>query len=180
MTICLDIDGCLANFNDAAQQVHGVEAFEPTHWDWYKDLGLSEEAFWKPIHDLGPRFYGEFVQPYPWYREIIHLVSDADDFVFVTACSDSPHCYSGKFNWVRNQGLTQEVIICKSKHLLANEEHLLIDDNDDNIVKFRGANLFFESPAFLFPQPWNYMKDFSDQKIELLTRRLELWKKGKY
>lgn len=179
--IILDMDGVLAEFDVAACRVHGLpENTVPLRWDWYADFGISDEQFWDKIHALGDSFYGELVKPYPWVREVIDMVCDADDFVIMSSPSNHPAGYAGKKIWLDKYvpGLSpKQLIVGAQKHLLARPDRLLIDDGLHNIEAFESAG----GQAFVFPQPWNQTPGllYWVDRMEPLKYRLNKWKEDK-
>lgn len=171
--IILDLDGVLADFSSAALRAVGLPSGTvPTHWNWYHDFGITDEQFWKRIHDLGAEFYGEYVKPYPWAGDLIQAVGDADDFVVMTAPSNHPEGYAGKKIWVdKYLDLDpKQLIVGSRKELLAGPDRLLIDDGPHNLDAFKAAG----GLVLMFPQPWN---DFGAAPATLdgIRAALERW-----
>lgn len=172
--IILDLDGVLADFNSAANAVNNLPQEPATCWDWYKQHGMSTDEFWNNIHARGDSFYRDSVRPYSWWKEVVDLVTAADDFVIMTSPSNTPCGYAGKKIWVDewlNIRPTQ-LIVGARKDLLAGSDRLLIDDNLDNISMFRRAG----GHGFVFPQPWNYDHEVPN-RIERLKNYLEHWER---
>jgi len=153
--VFLDMDGVLCNFIKAAHEVHGREYIHDEYprgcWEIADHWGIPVNDFWGGI-DAKYDFW-ETLQPYPWMNELIDLARSAGEEVkLLTSPSKSPLCFYGKRAWATaNLPHDIELIICKSKKLLATPNRLLIDDGDHNVKPWRAAN----GDAILFPQPWN-------------------------
>jgi len=180
--ILLDMDGVLADFSRAASLVHGMGTARPTHWNWYKDWGITTEEFWKPIHELGGGFYKRWVQAYPWAVTVVHLVADADDFVIFSSPSDSEYGYSGKKAWIDMHIQPHfekriRIHVGTDKYLMAGPDRLLIDDFDMNIRTFRE----YGGHTVTFPQPWNSQREVEPGDLNYLRSFLHYWKhRGEY
>jgi len=153
--VFLDMDGVLCNFIAAAHAVHGRDYVHEEYprgcWEIAEHWGVTVDHFWDGI-DQHPTFWND-LHAYPWMDELIGLARKYGETVkLLTSPSRSPHCFSGKRAWCdANVPRDIELIICKSKHLLATPNRLLIDDGDHNVEPW----LYTGSPALLFPQPWN-------------------------
>lgn len=79
-------------------------------------------------------------------------------------------CMDGKKRWLLDhyQHLAGQVLFGNKKEFCANPEHLLIDDYDENIKKFREAG----GQAILFPRPWN-SNYLIQQPLDYLIQELE-------
>lgn len=64
MRIYLDMDGVLCDFVGAACKLHGRDPATVTHWNFFKDWGMTAEEFWRPIHEAGEDFWAN-LEPYP-------------------------------------------------------------------------------------------------------------------
>lgn len=168
------MDGCLGDFNKAAFRVHNRIYEEPKNWNYFEDWGLTANQFWQPIHELGPDFYGELVEPYPWLDQILDLVKSADEFVIVTTPSKSPWCYYAKRAWV-DKYIGEDVVVevVTKKHLLSKPGHLLIDDCDLNVWKFRDEMM--AGDAVTFPAPWNECHVLMHNRMGYIEEELADW-----
>ncbi len=178
--IVLDLDGVLADFTTASCVVHGKEDEAPgiDNWDFFKEWGLSGSEFWEPIHVAALSFYKDLVDPYPWMEELILAIDDADDFVILSAPSQSEWCYAGKKVWVDQHiapvlGRSPELMIGSKKHLLAGPDRLLVDDNDGNVQKFTEAG----GHTVTFPQLWNSQASLTGEaRMAYIHHALNFWK----
>lgn len=159
-TVFLDMDGVLCNFIQAAHEVHGREYVHEEYprgcWEIADHWGIPVDDFWNGINDRYD--FWETLQPYPWKDEVIELARSAGEQVkLLTSPSKSPLCYYGKRAWCdAHVPKDIELIICKSKSLLAAPTRLLIDDGDHNVGPWVQAG----GRGVLFPQPWNGNYDF--------------------
>ena len=141
--IYVDLDGVLVNCAKGCAEVHGPE--------WQKVFNLDRGAFWKPINEIGHRFWIKL----EWIdgsQELWEFLKPFNPHV-LTAGNRHHSCRFGKFIWVYGQlGLraAQQMIICnrieKSDH--AKDGVLLIDDYHKNITAWKkagGVGILFES-----------------------------------
>lgn len=174
--IFLDMDGVVVDFAGSALRLHGYDVTKtlanwPTgEWDIAKVLGLSDAAFWSKIDDAGEDWWATLPK-YPWADELIQLVSSLSQQWLFASCPSRFHgSSSGKVRWMQNEfGLHfRKYMLGEHKHLLANPDSLLIDDNEQSVTRFRSHC----GRAILFPQPWNSLGAV-DNPIELI--RAQLW-----
>lgn len=171
--IILDMDGVLANFPAAACEVHHRPSYEVTHWDFFKDWDISAAEFWQTIHEWGDDFYRDIVQPYPWLDDLLNMVRRTDEFIVMSAPSNSPNGYAAKKIWLDKYVGEVQLIVGSQKQLLARKDRLLIDDYDKNIDMFRREG----GCCLVFPQPWNCMAGQADRRLTYVEHRLEWWEK---
>lgn len=157
-TIYLDLDGPLVDFTRGAMAAHGftLPPLDIT-WNFYEQVNLSAEAFWKP---LGRDFWANL----DWTAEgklLLANLRDAvvsdDRILIVSSPCDTEGCCDGKREWVRRElgpEWVKRLVLTQSKHLLASPTKLLIDDHGDNCSKFTRAG----GHAILVPRPWNQAK----------------------
>jgi 5'(3')-deoxyribonucleotidase len=160
--IFIDLDGVLADFISAAFVVH-LSHYDPTtyprmEWSIAKVLGITEDQFWQKIDAAEPNFWPK-LSPYEWSEAIVaHAQASAERVAFLSTPSLHPSCHYGKRQWASKYFPKVELILCKSKELLAAPGRILIDDNDGNVTKWRKAG----GIGILFPQPWNSNHQFCD------------------
>lgn len=161
--IVLDMDGVLADFNAGACEVHNRPLYAPTRWAYYEDWGITEEDFWRPIKELGASFYKVCVPTCPWKQDILNIVRYYDpEFLIATANPMHAGLLAGKVGWLNHYVGPGHVMIGDSKHLLASEGRILIDDNDDNVRRFRDHG----GSAVTFPQPWNVLHSMCSKRVD--------------
>lgn len=163
----VDLDGVLADFHSAAYRAHGQVFDEATYpatvWNTWEVLGLESDAeFWRGI-DFNHNFW-HTLSPLPWLRRVVALAHELADVVKVaTSPSRSPLCFSGKRMWhLQHLGHDVELILCKSKYLLAAPDRVLIDDADHNCEAFYAAG----GETILFPRKWNLLHPFWQTPVE--------------
>lgn len=179
-TILCDLDGVLADFNQAAFDVHGRPFETPTEWNYYRKWPIADEEFWKRIHDCGSAFYKNYVKPLPDFEKILDLIRGSGvDWKIVSDSSDHPDGYSGKLIWCqRFLSSVPDVMIVRDKWLLADYDRFLIDDGEHNTSKFRSAEYGNKGPAFLWPSPWNPAWMGYETRFEDLKKALGVWLDG--
>jgi hypothetical protein len=176
--IILDLDGVFADFTGAAAALHGKWGTKITKWDFFLDWGLTPKTFWAKINAEGEAFYRDMVLPYPWAEELLLMVQEADDFIFMSnpACG-TPTGYASKKLWVDKylQPLVVDeikVIAGSEKHLLAGKDRVLIDDYDVNIKKFREHGGY----GIAFPQLWNAQRSQASKGLMYTKIHLQAWR----
>lgn len=153
--VFIDLDGVLADFISSAFAVHGARYEESNYprlqWSIATVLGITESEFWKKIDSSAPDFWPN-LSPYEWFDDVMCAAKSLGvPMSFLSSPSRHPSCHYGKRQWVDKYAPRVELILCSSKHLLAANGRVLIDDSDANIDKWRTAG----GAGILFPQPWN-------------------------
>lgn len=97
------------------------------------------------------------------------------DVVICTSPMATPDAWKGKVEWLKKNvpEIRNISITTAPKHLYAKPGHMLIDDKDSNVVRFREHG----GAAFLIPQSWNYARerygtDYIPDLREFLGRQL--------
>lgn len=168
LTLLLDMDGVLTDFDSAAAIAHGLTPEElqnhrkPGEWSIRPAIGralglpdqISEISFWHPIAKLGIPFW-EDLQPTPWYSDLIKYLLSLDVEMYVVSnpyYETAMEIYSvvGKSRWLKKRfGWEYDRLIpTKHKHLMANHNSILIDDSERNCNEFRkagGSAILFSS-----------------------------------
>lgn len=162
--IFVDIDGVLADFIGASFEAHGKKYDEATYprleWSIAKVLGITEDQFWERINAEEHTFW-PFLHLYPWATELLVSVAPVAPVKLLSSPSRSHYCHSGKRQWVDRHCPEFELILCHSKHFLAAPGRLLIDDNDQNIDRWRARG----GTGILFPQPWNSNHELLEDRM---------------
>lgn len=172
--VCLDADGVLCDFVDAANRAINIPAHTiPESWDWWQRHGFTDDQFWASVNRRGLRFYTDDVQPFPWTQDILRIAAQFGKVVIATATSTS-HATGvlGKLLWCQEYCPGIEVISIKSKFLLAGPDRFLIDDSDDNVKKFTDRGGF----GHVFSHPFNSNKAHCDNRLEAMVEDLEIWR----
>lgn len=174
MTIFLDMDGVLTDFNGGIASLWGLSKTElESAWpfgeynagvalaramakkerdpNWKNAMPLTKEEFWNPIHER-PGFWFDLA-PLPWAPK---LFADARDVSqgklwVVTSQSRCAGCIREKEDWLsKHFGLKHDRMIpTPHKELMARQDRILIDDYDRNVdawVKEGGKGIIF--PAY--------------------------------
>lgn len=153
--ILVDLDGVLANFFDAALELHGfdVATYPAGEWDIATVLKISADEFWSKI-DADESFWRE-LQPYPWTNAFLSWLDDTRiPWTVATSPSRNPFCAAHKIEWMRKhfgRPAFKNYMIGSRKELMANPTTILIDDSDMNVDAFAQAG----GLTYLFPQHWN-------------------------
>ncbi len=174
--ILLDMDGILSDYFRSAIQVNFKHNLFPNNdtlypellykkwntlfkgqWDMAKALEIDDDLWWKKTN------YLDFWENMPKTKEcdeVVHIIKDyvTNDNLFI--CSSHGNCEissHGKCLWLKKyfKDIYKNQVLTQHKHLLANERHILIDDNELNIIKFRDDG----GIGILFPRPWNSLWD---------------------
>ena len=183
--IYLDMDGVLTDFVSGAFNLFGGTYREEEYplgvWDFFEGWGLTKEEFYQRIHACGPYFWTS-LKEYPWAKELVSFGSyrglvPRGEMSILTSPSRSPHCYSGKVQWLINHGINLLVTITTNKEQLAQPGRLLIDDNTENCRRFREAG----GDSIIFPQPWNTYGDHpgiptSSEKVSFVIEEVIKWR----
>lgn len=143
----LDMDGVIAHFIRGWLNLRGFAEHEDHYYAgregtwWFNELvGVSVEDFWAGIDE-------EFWATLPWTpdgRQILDAVEQTfgrENVVIVTSPCSNRGCHDGKLRWMREHlpkhySSSKGHIFGSAKHLLANPDHVLIDDHDDNVDKY--------------------------------------------
>ncbi len=179
LTCFLDCDGVLVDFVGGVCQFfqeddpylisrnHGI-------WDFFRLMknkkSLTEKDFYSV---MGESFWSQLSRTHDALAilDLVETKFPSPPGVFLlTAPCRTFGCIQGKELWVR-QNLPQMLdrfIPTRHKHLFAQPQHVLIDDNDANVNSFRTHG----GQAFLYPRPWNSAHKQSSQSLPLLQEFL--------
>ncbi len=169
-TVLLDMDGVCVNFVGPSLALHKASHMEA---DWPKGvyrlakrLGMTEEAFWEPVHAAGAAFW-EGLEPYPWFEQLYTWLSwRFESVVFCSSPSLCPEAAAGKIKWLKNRfgNKFKDYILTGCKERLCRHDWILLDDDCATVRSvWRGGGR-----AVCFPQPWN-LGDQSTSFNRLLT-----------
>lgn len=168
--IFLDLDGVVFDFSKAAFAAHGF-SFDGVYPDSKDDedfcvsslIGITKSEFWSKIDALGHEFWAR-LEKYSHSQELIDLVKSYDEFILLTAPSDSYDCEKGKKIAIKelfgsrfkNYIFTPK----KNKKLLAYVPGaVLIDDTPQNCTTFIETG----GKAILFPEHRNKNRNIIDK-----------------
>ena len=175
VTVLLDMDGVCCDFVGMAARVMGIEdpygawpKDHPTH-DMTSAFGIDADEMWSRIDEQGSLFW-RYLQPYPWFDEMYAKITEIAPVVFCTSPPGGRHGVSavtGKVEWLLDRfgDDFRCYVLTNRKHLLADDQTILIDDQPDKCGKFRKAG----GRAFTFPQPWNDSTFDPDNVVEQMT-----------
>ncbi len=160
--ILLDLDGVLANLVDASITAHNAPTLHDecdTYNYWRKwpsnehpGEKMKDAEFWKYCSGYG---FWTGIKPYDWAFDLYKGLNKVADVKICTRPRhDDPDCVQGKIDWCKTHlnVPAEDVITIYDKWLLSSENHLLIDDSDENVDLFNGG---YGGLAVRFPQPWN-------------------------
>lgn len=171
--ILLDMDGVLVDFTKGACEIHGRHNYIPSTYDFFKhEWGMSSKEFWSKI-DAEPHFW-ENLDKLPWADDLInYLHKNKYEFTISTAPSLSKYAPSGKVAWLRKHIHKNfyDYQLGPKKFLMANPNHLLIDDNE----KYYNDFIQYGGQAILFPDYTNSNKHIrsKDEILAYVTTRIE-------
>ena len=167
LTVFLDMDGVLADFNTRCADVFG----QPEKGTFEKDPPLVENsaehfgfedahAFWQAIGRHGAFDFWSRIEPMPWCNILYNRLFNApfvDRVLVCTSPARNPDSAKAKLMWLQGQigGLSPfrdwVLVPSEHKHYLAGPNRVLIDDRESNIEDWRSAG----GIGYLFPMPWN-------------------------
>jgi 5'(3')-deoxyribonucleotidase len=129
VTIFIDLDGVLADFDTHAQAQGKIKADGKTDYD------ALDTEWWRTM----PAFDGAV--------EFLKDLKKEGQTKFLTGPMVSPECHYGKAQWITNfepgrgKWALMDLIICpsKDKRFLAAEDRILVDDRIGNIKDWEAA-----------------------------------------
>jgi hypothetical protein len=167
MRIFLDMDGVVVDFIRPAIRIHSrnpddvIANWPQGEFDVASVLGITTREFWAPISAAGWRWWVN-LPVLPWAEELMNVVNEfaGEDWLFASSPSRSPQSASGKVRWLQNRYTEsfRSYMLGEHKHLFAKPGHVLIDDREESVIKFREHS----GHAVLFPQPWNQLGAMTD------------------
>lgn len=154
----LDMDGVLADFPAAICKAHNrpdpyLDPANHGKFEMDKIWDMSLHEFWEPTHQ--PGFWENFAKM-PGADELVeHCLGyfGRQYVAILTAPANGANCVPEKRLWIRQHypELEKSMIFSSAKHFLAGPKRVLIDDRDENVLKFQQAG----GLAVLVPQLWN-------------------------
>lgn len=129
-------------------------------YDAYKNLGGvvprfgTERSFWQGLDNEHWRTVPTDYEMLDVFRDFAEAYGRRNIFI-LTAPTEFPECWSGKCQWIRRVlplWVYDNVILTRSKSLLASPDRLLIDDREENVRSWRKAG----GVSQLVVKPWNY------------------------
>ena len=152
--IYFDMDGVLADFVGGSLARHGKTLPRAeTSWNFFEQVGLTAEQFWKPLHDhefwAGLDRHADGMELFT----SIALTFPVDRVAFLSS-PGCPHSVDGKKAWLTrhlSKEWAKRAIFTERKELCAAPCKLLIDDHEPNIAAFTEHG----GIGCLVPRPWN-------------------------
>lgn len=141
IVVCLDLDGVLCDFIKPALVTQGLPAVDPTEW--------NPPGFDVSLIATLPTCFWAGLPREPEGDELVTVVTKYDTLIVTHSPSDA--AWAGKQQWLDRHYPHLPRIPLREKWLLASPRHVLVDDNEENVRRFREAG----GHAFLWPQPWN-------------------------
>lgn len=191
MRLLVDMDEIITDFVGAACKAWGTEAenlyphWTPGVWDMIPPLNkalkipgpaMTDEEFWSRLNSS---WFWESMEPLPWAREVIDLVSSTtDDWHIVTTPSHCPTSYTGKVRWLKKffGPRFDRFAITPHKYIFAGPGVCLIDDRESNLRDFTAHG---GGSTILFPRYHNSLHAMREDPIAVLREQLELLKGAK-
>lgn len=149
-TFC-DLDGVLANWDDGAARILGLEP-DPTIGITDRP-GVHKGDLWKRIDRAGASFWAN-LPPYPWAERFVAELMRFDDFTILSSPSNDASSAQGKVLWMQKffkKKNFRDYILTNKKYQCAGPGAILIDDKEKHVDAFTAAG----GIGILFPQPWN-------------------------
>lgn len=173
MRILVDIDGVVADFFTAWLKAHGLPPQECYHWPETLSYNLAEmfpiaeSALWEPCDEQ----WWENLSLMPDACEIMNLIHSLKTPVYFLSRPVPSVGATGKLRWVAKNfpGMETETILTKHKHLLADGDTVLIDDQENNVDGFTQSG----GRGILLSRPWNSRRAQSNQSVDDLALRLD-------
>lgn len=192
-TLLVDMDEVLCDFVGGACQLFGTTKEElhkiqvPGIWDIVAPLSLcrgclhpkmiTTHRFWGSITEQGEDFWVN-LEPLPWANTLVTFIGDLiysgllahENWHVITAPSKCPTSYSGKVKWLKNFFGKEFDRFCITPHkeIFAKSSAILIDDREENIVKFEKSG----GIGVLFPSRGNRLYEFHDNPIPYVITKL--------
>jgi len=173
--VLLDMDGVLVDFTKGACSFHGVRnpytknSPNKSRYEIWEYFLLTFEEFFQGMDE-------EFWAGLPKTDEADDIVDMLDDHVGLhNVCAlshavNSPGIHEGKVRWMNKHYPDIPVLISSAsanhdappKHFLAAKNRLLIDDHQDNVLRF----VEHGGCGVTVPRPWNDYHHKEDEGIE--------------
>ena len=161
-TVFFDMDGVLVNFIDGfceyfSEYTNSENQVNIRNWKFYKDLGLTDDEFQGWVETLPVAFWAELapLEGFEQFSSDIRELQIKGYEVEILTHAVSEAARVGKKKWLEINGLGDltyhPVRKAKDKAGYANENSILVDDNENNILQFIDNG----GEGLLVEQPWN-------------------------
>lgn len=164
----LDLDGVLVDFVEGVYELHGKCGGEIVGPDIHEKYNMTEAEFWDPMgHDFWANL--DFMPDGIKILETIEHYFGVNNICVLTSPLRNPDSLSGKLDWIQKNlpKYHRSYLIGPRKEFCANENHILIDDFEHNVDKFRQHG----GTAFLVPRTYN--RDRGKDLFKCLVNFLE-------
>lgn len=177
MTILLDMDGVCCDLQGEIARMHDVGHLMsnwPAGFKYVNEvLGISLEEEWSFIMKNRPRLW-ETLPEFSWFPQLYQSLSEMGNVVFCTSPTVDPVSTSGKLIWLQHRFGRQfrDYVMTEKKHLLARDDAILVDDDEDNVAEFAANG----GHGVLFPQPWNggSTLTYDDSKVDQVVEAVRM------
>ena len=179
-TICLDMDGVVADWHLQCARSHGLDLdelkrkFSERPFGLRKALNMTTEQLWEPITPAGPAWWFDIPET-PWARKLWNACRAVAPTYFLTMPSVHPENLGdsmlGKYMWLQRftgDPSFNAYLMGPPKCLCANRHSVLIDDQDDNVRAFRKAG----GMAILLPSCANSMHTYVGDPCDFVLNSL--------
>ena len=158
------MDGVITNFIPAICKLHNKsnpydDPKNLGNYDLAAMLGMTSEKFLEPTNDTE---WWYDLEPTIDFESIMELIykyfAPRHICILSNPPRSAPFAYTGKYLWCRKHlPDIKNILLGTSKEFCACPDHILLDDADFKVDKFRMAG----GRAILMPRPWNSMFDQS-------------------
>jgi hypothetical protein len=153
--IFVDLDGVLADFHRPVTALYGLdpEALDDSAWAEVGEWGLSipKPDFWARIQACGSDWWAELPK-LPWADRLWRACKAAcQQVVVLTTPGPFPESAAGKYQWVREQLDTHDMLIGRPKEVCSKPGHLLVDDRASYRPRWEAEG----GKMLSLQRPWN-------------------------
>jgi hypothetical protein len=169
--VFVDMDGVMTKFSSYAFQYIGVTDYmlaydmyppECQTWDIVRSANhlrhpdsplFTSSRFWDSLD----REFWDTIPPEHYLTQLITFLVDqvgTQNVCIASTPTLCPESLAGKLTWIKKHlpsYMHRQYMLGQDKSLLARPDTLLIDDNQDNCVKFEISG----GRSILVPRPWN-------------------------
>ena len=149
----IDMDGLIADFIGGACRVHGLPLDRETaKWDFYKEAGMPDEDFWKPL--MNRDFWADLEPLADGLEMLDHLRRRIPpDNLCILSSGAVEGSVDGKRDWLKKHcpDLVKGATFSTEKWRHAGLGKILVDDHDGNIEPFVAKG----GIGVLAPRSWN-------------------------
>lgn len=163
MIVYLDIDGVLADWVGAIEEMFDVE-LDRSSYNIHGQLGLTRSALFE---ELDGEFWATLPKTALADEIMLWAATKGTVRLCTAACHESPEAAWGRHEWCNKWYPDVELVAIKSKYLLANGQCVLVDDVANNTDLFTAHG----GRGILYPAPHNAMRNVKDP-LAYLERQL--------